>query len=164
MDIDIIDPDRHSNTFKGYFALQWRHSECDGVSNHQLHDCLLNRYSRSRSRKTSKLRANGPCERIHRSPGNSPHKGPVTRKNVSIWWRHHGQRYSPWWMFLFNTLSMCAKDNCPSFIFNISLLHTSHILMARHKATYLRNRYTTTAFRCYVHSVLNIYHDRHDEH
>ena len=27
---------------------------------------------------------------IHRSPVNSPHKWPVTRKeNVSIWWRHH---------------------------------------------------------------------------
>ena len=122
MDIDIIDPDRHSNTFKGYFALQWRHNECDGVSNHQPHDCLLNRYSRSRSRKTSKLRVNGPCERIHRSPVNSPHKGPVTRKNVSIWWRHHGQRYSPWWMFLFNTLSMCAQ-----VLFSIYLSYTRRI-------------------------------------
>ena len=26
---------------------------------------------------------------IHRWPVNSPCKGPVTRKNVSIWWRHH---------------------------------------------------------------------------
>ena len=26
---------------------------------------------------------------IHRWPVNSPHKWPVTRKNVSIWWRHH---------------------------------------------------------------------------
>ena len=26
---------------------------------------------------------------IHRGPVNSPHKWPVTRKNVSIWWRHH---------------------------------------------------------------------------
>ena len=26
---------------------------------------------------------------IHRWPVNSPHKGPVTRKNISIWWRHH---------------------------------------------------------------------------
>ena len=27
---------------------------------------------------------------IHRWPVNSPHKWPVTRKNVSIWWCHHG--------------------------------------------------------------------------
>ena len=26
---------------------------------------------------------------IHRRPVNSPHKWPVTRKKVSIWWRHH---------------------------------------------------------------------------
>ena len=26
---------------------------------------------------------------IHRSPVNSLHKWPVTRKKVSIWWRHH---------------------------------------------------------------------------
>ena len=26
---------------------------------------------------------------IHRWPVNSPHKWPVTQKNVSIWWRHH---------------------------------------------------------------------------
>ena len=26
---------------------------------------------------------------IHRWPVNSPHKRPVTQKNVSIWWRHH---------------------------------------------------------------------------
>ena len=26
---------------------------------------------------------------IHRWPVNSPHKGPVTRKKVYIWWRHH---------------------------------------------------------------------------
>ena len=27
---------------------------------------------------------------IHLWPVYSPHKWPVTRKNVSIWWRHHG--------------------------------------------------------------------------
>ena len=29
------------------------------------------------------------AKRIYRWPMNSPHKGPVTRKNVFIWWRHH---------------------------------------------------------------------------
>ena len=28
---------------------------------------------------------------IHRWPVNSPHKWPVSRKNVAIWWRHHIQ-------------------------------------------------------------------------
>ena len=43
-------------------ALKWRHNEGDGVSNHQPHDCLLNPYSRRRSKKTSKLHGTGLCE------------------------------------------------------------------------------------------------------
>ena len=30
---------------------------------------------------------------IPRGPVNSPHKWPVTRKNASIWWRHHENLY-----------------------------------------------------------------------
>ena len=61
--------------------LQWHHNERDGVSNHQPHDCLLNRLLGRRSKKTSKLRVTGLCLRgIHRWPVNSSHKGPVTRK------------------------------------------------------------------------------------
>ena len=43
-------------------SLQWRHNEYDGVSNHQPHDCLLNRLFRRRSKKISKLRVTGICE------------------------------------------------------------------------------------------------------
>ena len=67
--------------YQGTAPLQWRHNGRDGVSNHQRHDCLLNRLFRRRSKKTSKLRITGLCVRgIHRSPVNSPHKGPVTRR------------------------------------------------------------------------------------
>ena len=61
-------------------TLQWRHNDHDGVSNHQPHDCLLNRFFRRRSTKTSKLRVTVLC--VGNSPGlvNSPHKGPVTQK------------------------------------------------------------------------------------
>ena len=59
--------------------LQWRHNERDGVSNHRRLDCLLNSFFRRRSKKISKLRVTSPCERIHWSPVNSPHKGPITR-------------------------------------------------------------------------------------
>ena len=61
-------------------TLQWRHNECDSVSNHQPHDCLLNRLFRRRSKKTSKLRVTGLCAENSPGPVNSPHKGPVTRK------------------------------------------------------------------------------------
>ena len=37
-------------------TVQWRHNECDGVSNHQPRHCLLNRLFMRRSKKTSKLR------------------------------------------------------------------------------------------------------------
>ena len=53
---------------KHHHPLQWRHHEHGGVSNHQPHDCLLNRLFRHRSKKTSKLRVTVLC------------KKPVTRK------------------------------------------------------------------------------------
>ena len=65
-----------------FIALQWRHNERDGLSNHRRRGCLLNRLFRRRSQKTSKLRVTGLCEGIQRWPVNSPHKGPVTRKMV----------------------------------------------------------------------------------
>ena len=69
-----------SNTsiMSGIVPLQWRHNGRDGVSNHQPHDCLLNRLFRRKSKKTSKLRVTGLC--VGNSPVNSPHKWPVTRK------------------------------------------------------------------------------------
>ena len=63
-----------------YKPLLWRHNGRDCVSNHQPHDCLLNRLFRRRSKKTSKLRVTGLCVGIHRGPVNSPHKWPVSRK------------------------------------------------------------------------------------
>ena len=50
-------------------SLQWRHNGPDDVSNHQPHDCLLNRLFRHRPKKTSKLRVTGLCA------GNSPVTG-----------------------------------------------------------------------------------------
>ena len=61
-------------------SLHWRHNDHDGVSNHQLHDCLLNRLYRRRSKKTSKLRVTGLCVGNSPGPVNSPHKGRVMRK------------------------------------------------------------------------------------
>ena len=42
-------------------TLQWRHNGCNGVSNHQCLDCLLNRLFRHRSKKIWKLRVTGLC-------------------------------------------------------------------------------------------------------
>ena len=61
-------------------TLRWRHNGRDGISNHQPHDCLLNRLFRRRWNKTSKLRVTGLCAGNSLGPVNSPHKWPVTRK------------------------------------------------------------------------------------
>ena len=61
-------------------ALLWRHNGRDGVSNHQSHDCLINRSFRRRSKKTSKPCVTGLDVGFHRGQVNSPHKRPVTRK------------------------------------------------------------------------------------
>ena len=41
---------------------------------------------------------------IHRRPVNSPHKWPVTRKNVSIWWRHRVQMHFLEWKWFHSNL------------------------------------------------------------
>ena len=71
------------------FPLRWRHNGRNSVSNHQPHDCLLNRLFRRRSKKTSKLRVTGLC--VGNSPGTGefPAQMASNAENVSIWWRHH---------------------------------------------------------------------------
>ena len=72
-----------------WYSLQCCHNERYGVSNHQRLYCLLNRFFRCKSNKTSKFRVTGLCA------GNSPVRGkfPAERasnaENVSIWWRHY---------------------------------------------------------------------------
>ena len=70
-----------------WWSLQWRHNERDGVSNHQPHDCLLNRLFRRRSKKTPKPASLAFVRGIHRW---IPWQMANNAENVSIWWRHHG--------------------------------------------------------------------------
>ena len=71
-------------------ALQWRHKERDGVSNHRRLDCSLDRLFMGRSQKTSKLRVTGFWERNSPVTGEFPSQRTSNAKNVSIWWRNHG--------------------------------------------------------------------------
>ena len=70
-------------------SLRWRHNERDSVSNHQPHDCLLNRLFRRRSKKTPKLRVTGLCAGNSPGTGEFPAQMASYAENVSIWWRHH---------------------------------------------------------------------------
>ena len=74
-------------------ALQWRHNGHDSVSNHQPHDCLLNRLFRRRSKKTSKHRVTGLCAGNSPGTGEFPAQMASDAEYVSIWWRHHGVVY-----------------------------------------------------------------------
>ena len=79
-------------------TLQWRQNGHDNVSNHQPHDCLLNRLFRRRSKKTSKLRVTGLCAGNSPGTGEFPAQMASYAENVSIWWGHHGdnnESYNP---------------------------------------------------------------------
>ena len=73
-----------------YMSLQWRHNGCDGVSNHQRVDGLLNRLFTHRSKKRSKLHVTDFCEGISPVADEFPSLRASNAKNASIWWRHHG--------------------------------------------------------------------------
>ena len=70
-------------------SLQWRHNGCNGVSNHQPHDCLRSLLFRCRSKKISKLRVTGLNEGNSPMTGEFPAQRASNAENVSIWWRHH---------------------------------------------------------------------------
>ena len=61
-------------------TLQWRHNGHDGVWNDQPHHRLLNRLFRRTLKKHQSSASLAFVRGIHRSPVNSPHKWPVTRK------------------------------------------------------------------------------------
>ena len=68
------------------WSLHWRHG---GVSNHQPHDCLLNRLFMLRSKKKSKLRVTGLCAGNSPVTGEFPAQKASNAGNDSISWRHH---------------------------------------------------------------------------
>ena len=61
-------------------TLERRHNGLDSFSNHQPHDCLLNRLFSGDQRKHQSSASLAFVRGIHRGPVNSPHKWPVTRK------------------------------------------------------------------------------------
>ena len=72
--------------------LIWRYNGRDGVSNHQPHECLLNRLFRRTSKRASKLRVTGLCARNSPGTGEFPAQMASNADNGSIWWRHHAIR------------------------------------------------------------------------
>ena len=61
----------------------------ESVSNHQSHDCLLNRLFRRKSKKTSKLPVTGLFDEDSPVTAEFPSHRASNAENVSIWLRHH---------------------------------------------------------------------------
>ena len=72
-----------------YPALLWRHTGHKDVSNHQPHDCLLNRSFRRRSNKTLNPRITDLCAGNSPVTGEFPAQMASKAEDISIWWRHH---------------------------------------------------------------------------
>ena len=73
-----------------FHSLQWRQKERDGVSNHQPHDCLLNRLFKAQIKeKTLKFRVNDLYAGNSPVTAEFPAQRASNAENVSIWWRHH---------------------------------------------------------------------------
>ena len=78
----------------GFYGFYWWYITVmpygrDSVSNHQPHECLLNRLFTRRSKKTSKLRVTGLCAGNSPGTGEFPAQMASNAENVSIWWRYH---------------------------------------------------------------------------
>ena len=122
-------------------TLQWHHNGHSGVSNHQPHDCLLNRLFRRRSNKTSKLRVTS-LRKWPEFPTNRPYVHPVDdiqtdTTDKEAWcliqegattWSESGSHSQPprhWWQLPFfdvahNTISYIVKAVCKAIIVECS--------------------------------------------
>ena len=60
-------------------------------SDHQPHDCLLDRLFKRRSKKTLKFRVTSLSERNSPVTGEFSTQKASNAENVYIWWRHHGE-------------------------------------------------------------------------
>ena len=110
-------------SMKCRYALQWRHDDRSGVSNHRRLDCLHNGLFRCRSKKTSKLRVTGICEGNSPVTGEFPHKGPVTRKMV------------PFDDVIMTTCAGTSDDKAG--------IMTVQSISVDHMSSYCRNKYNT---------------------
>ena len=68
---------------------QCRHNECDGVSNHQPQDRLLNRLFKAQIKENIKAPRHWLCEVNSPVTGEFPTQMASNAEYVSIWWRHH---------------------------------------------------------------------------
>ena len=113
-----------------FYTLDWHHNERDVISNHQPHDCLLNRLFRHKSKKTSKLCVTGLCKGNSPVTGEFPAQSASNAENLSIWWHHHESPISclPNWIIKFKTNKTYLSHSKLCLIASIStILRLCHI-------------------------------------
>ena len=108
-----------------HMPLQWRHNGHDNVSNHQPHDCLLNRLFRRRSKKTSKLRVTGLCAGNSPGAGEFPSQMASYAENVSMF-PHKASDAELWW-FRWSASEQAVKNTIETPVIwdTIALIVTS---------------------------------------
>ena len=109
-------------------SLLWRHNGRDCVSNHQPHECLLNRLFRRRSKKTSKLRVTGLCAGNSPGTGEFPAQMASNAENVSIWWRHHDFSFISPLMTIKKSVFTCRLTH--SLCSSDGVTHYSDVIMS----------------------------------
>ena len=106
--------------------LQWRNNRRDSVSNHQPHDCPLNRLFRRRS----KLSVTSLCAGNSPGTGEFPAQMASYTENVSVWWRHHAM------------VSLGQNElNEIDYEFWVQLIPFRYILWPKSKWSQLRERH-----------------------
>ena len=132
-----------------YYSLRWCHNGHDGISNHQSHQCLLNRLFGCISKKTSKLRVTGLCVGNSSVTGEFPAQMASNAENVSIWWRHHVYRkkliaksnsnillVNLQWLCQYTNLKYCKKTTmisgmqCKIIPIYYSIYYLSYVLIS----------------------------------
>ena len=107
--------------------LLWRHNGCDGVSNHQPHDCLLNRLFRPRSKKTSNLRITGLCA------GNSPviDEFPTQMASNVEMFSFDGVIMKQNWSFIYQQWTIYARTFLMLLVFSMAKRLAQHSIQMR---------------------------------
>ena len=134
--------------------LQWRHNERDGVSNHQPHDCLLNRLFRRRPKKTSKPHVIGLSKKNSQVTGEFPTQR-ANAENVSIWWRHHEETGVSALVMSGGLLHHCSHNRLREWLmmsegkrYPFEYRQTSNISRAKSQHLMSRSQVSSKKWRC----------------
>ena len=154
------------NMNKNHFrmTLLWRINGRDSVSNHQPHDCLLNRLFRRRSKNTSKLFVTGLCAGNSPGTGEFPAQMASNAENVSIWWRHHGihetqaARVMGYWCNLifqnWFAITRCIGNIDVWFCHGFCGIATLQLYLTEHPTSYSLELYIMALMNNYIDSFL----------